>query len=82
MPRTAREVLDQEYLQIRAKILEIAAFFDRLEEADVSDINPDPLTLLKSGCQILNDRELDKAARVQMLFSLEYDPDWRRKFSI
>jgi hypothetical protein len=33
MTRTANEILSQEFLQVRAKILEIAAFYDRMEEA-------------------------------------------------
>ena len=82
MPRTAREVLDQEYLQIRAKILELAAFFDRLSEAEASDVNQEKLKLLQAGCRILDDAEMDKAARVQMLFSRTYDGQWREKFSV
>ena len=82
MPRSASEVLDQEFLQIRAKILEIAAFFDRLAEAEASDVNPSQLALLRSGCEILNDSDEDKAARVQLLFSRQYDAAWREKFAI
>lgn len=82
MPRSAREVLDQEFLQVRAKILEIAAFFDRLTEAEASDVSQEHLQLLEQGCAILNDDEENKAARVQMLFSREYDSDWREKYAI
>lgn len=82
MSRTAREVLDQEYLQIRAKILEVAAFFDRLSEAEAGDANQSQLELLEKGCAILNDGDVDKAARVQLLFSREYDSQWREKYSI
>lgn len=82
MTRTAREVLDQEFLQTRAKILEVAAFFDRLAEAQASDFNQDQLELLQSGCRILDDGELDKAARLQLLFSREYEADWRDKYSV
>lgn len=82
MPRSAREVLDQEFLQVRAKILEISAFFDRLSEAEASDVNQDQLQLLKNGCEILNDSDENKAARVQLLFSREYDADWRDKYAI
>lgn len=82
MPRSVREVLDQEFLQIRAKILEIAAFYDRLDEAEHSDIDASQLATLQAGCGILNDSEKDKAARVQLLFSREYDSAWREKFAI
>lgn len=82
MPRTASQVLDEEFLQIRAKILEVAAFFDRLSEAPASDVDQSKLELIQSGCQILTDEELDKAARVQLLFSRDYDMNWREKFSV
>ncbi|MEC8556209.1 MAG: hypothetical protein VXZ82_14465 [Planctomycetota bacterium] len=82
MPRTAREVLDQEFLQIRAKILEIGAFYDRLGEAEASNISQEHLELLNRGCEILNDDQGDKAARIQLLFSRDYDADWRDKFAL
>lgn len=82
MSRTASEVLDEEFLVVRAKILELAAFFDRLSEADVSEVNPARLDLIARGCALLNDAEPDKAARVQLLFSREYDRKWREDFDI
>ena len=41
LPLSAAEVLGREFLEIRAKILEIAAAFDRLERA-VGDVSDDP----------------------------------------
>ncbi len=82
MTRSAREVLEQEFLQVRAKTLEIAAFFDRLHAAEVSDIDHSQLDLLEQGCRILSDDKHDKAARVQLLFSRAYEADWREKFSL
>ncbi|MCA9134413.1 MAG: hypothetical protein KDA45_14690 [Planctomycetales bacterium] len=82
MSRSASEVLSQEFLQIRAKILEIAAFYDRLEQADSARVDEGSLNLLRQGCQLLSDDQDDKAARVQLLFSREYDPQWRQQFDI
>ena len=83
MSRSSNQVLEQEYLQIRAKILEVAAFFDRLANADDSlSGDASKLALLKQGCELLTDGGSDKAARVQLLFSREYDPAWREKFSV
>jgi hypothetical protein len=82
MPQAANQILEQEFLQIRAKILEVAAFLDRLETAR-DDVSQDPkLSRIVSGCTILTDEETDKAARLQLLFSREYQPDWRETFSI
>ncbi len=82
MPRTARQILDQEFLQVRAKILELAAFFDRLERAEPGEFDARQLELLRQGCAILDDDDGDKARRVQMLFSRQYTVDWRRDFSL
>ena len=82
MSRSASEVLSQEFLQVRAKILEIAAFYDRLEEAGTSQVDERQLGLLRQGCELLGDNEGDKAARVQLLFSREYDENWRAQFGI
>jgi hypothetical protein len=82
MPRSASEVLSQEFLQIRSKILEIAAFYDRLGEAEGGAPGARELELLQAGCQILTDKQDDKAARVQLLFSRQYDEQWREQFGI
>lgn len=82
MPRTAQEVMSQEFLQIRAKILEIAAFYDRIAETDDPAGEAQQLELLQAGCRILDDQQPDKAARVQLLFSREYDQQWRKKFGL
>ncbi len=82
MSRSAKEVLSQEFLQTRAKILEIAAFYDRLDQAGAGELDQRQMSLLKKGCQILDDDEPEKAARVQLLFSREFDEKWRQQFGI
>ena len=82
MSRSPSEVLSQEFLQTRAKILEVAAFYDRLGDVASADLDGRQLELLRKGCQILNDDQPDKAARVQLLFSREYDENWRQQFGI
>lgn len=82
MSRTSSEILSQEFLQTRAKILEIAAFFDRLDVDELAESDSGSLQLLSDGCAILNDSQPDKAARVQLLFSRQYDPQWRKQFDL
>ncbi len=87
MTRSAGDILDQEFLQVRAKILEVAAFFDRLEAAQMAapshrDGDQQRLDLLRQGCGILTESQADKAARVQLLFSREYSSDWRQALQI
>jgi len=74
---TAEEVLDREYLHIRASILDIASGLDRQDRAS-GNIQQDPRRqLLDKGIEILKSDSTDRAAQVQLLFSREYDPKWR-----
>ena len=86
MTRSASSILEQEFLLTRAKILEVAAFFDRFTgaEAEREEDSPDEekLELLMGACRILTDSEESKAARVQLLFSRAYEEAWREKMSI
>ena len=81
-PMSANEVLDREYLELRAKILELAASFDRLDRAE-GFVKDDPrLALLHEGIDVLKDTNGDRAEQVQLLFSLPYDDDWQQKFNL
>jgi len=92
--RNAEQVVEQEFLQVRAKILEIAAFFDRLEAdavtstgsanaaSSVSGTGEERLKLLRAGCGLLLDTDSDKAARLQLLFSRKYDEQWRKAMGV
>src|SRR5262245_23420858 len=79
---SAPEVLNREFLEIRCKILELAAAFDRLERADGS-VDEDPrLARLREAMTIVLDQRRDRAEQVQMLFSREYDDDWQQTMKI
>ncbi len=83
--RNAEQIVEQEFLQVRAKILEIAAFLDRLDPEDkkgVSPANAERLKLLRGGCELLLDSDSDKAARLQLLFSRQYDDQWRKAMGV
>lgn len=77
-PLKAAELLDQEFLVLRAKILEIAAALDRLDRGD-GDVGGDPRReKLHEGLEALSSSERDRAERVQQIFSLPYDEGWQR----
>ena len=79
---SAPEVLNREFLEIRCKILELAAAFDRLERADGS-VEEDPrLGRLREALEVLLEQSNDRAEQVQMIFSREYEEDWQGKFKI
>lgn len=80
-PRDAAEVLDREFLVTRARILDLAAALDRLDRAPEPRHNhhPDPrLAQIRQALESLLVPEPSRAETVQILFSLEYDPDWRQ----
>jgi hypothetical protein len=78
---TAGAVLEKVYLDVRCKLLDIAACLDRLERADGSDdIEGDTRLLqLLDGIAILGSNQPDRAERIQMLFSDPYVPNWNRR---
>lgn len=79
-PQTARQILDRHYLEIRSKILDLAASLDRVERATEDSIKNDPrLAKVRSGIELLLTPGTDRAERVQMLFSDAYVENWMKK---
>ena len=78
--RTSHEILDREFLEIRAKLLELAASFDRLQRG--SGELDERIRRIEEGLEILSDPAGDKAQRVQLLFSREFSANWRDEFGI
>lgn len=97
MNRTAQQILQEEFLITRAKLIEVAAVLDRIDLAsrDASqgdlaakqggkaEVTANPKwELIQSALSILKDDQVDKAKRIQELMSRPYDPDWRDKFQL
>ena len=79
---TALEVFDREFLEIRAKVLEVAACLDRLDRAP-GTVEHDPrMVRLRQAIDLLLDSRPDRAERTQLVFSREYDENWREKFGL
>jgi len=76
----SKQILDREFLEIRAKILQIAASLDRIDRADGDVEEDEKLELLRKGILILMSDSPDRAEQVQLLFSREYDESWREAF--
>ena len=78
--RDADMVLNREFLEIRSKVLEVAAALDRLDRApEAPGHTPDRrLAQLRRAMESLLEPGPDRAETVQRIFSLEYDPAWTR----
>ncbi len=87
---TAPQTLNREFLEIRAKILEVAASLDRLERYE-GEVAEDPrlariLEALRLLCQTDAQRRTessgDRAENVQLIFSRTYEKSWPEQFGL
>ena len=82
MPATmpALDVLEREFLESRAKLLQLAAFFDRLERGEGSVAGDPRLKKIHEALEILQQSQPNRAEEIQLIFSLQYDDDWQKAF--
>ena len=85
--RPANQILEETFLETRAKLLEVAATLDRIdrsadEEAPLSDEARPRRDRVDDAIRILLSEGPDRAERLQKLFSREYESDWRNQMRI
>jgi hypothetical protein len=80
-PHTAPAVLDRVYLEIRCKLLDIAASLDRVARGEDAERTQSDARLaqIRQGIEILLKDGTDRAEQIQMLFSDSYVPNWNRR---
>jgi hypothetical protein len=78
---TASQVLDREFLDVRARLLEIGAALDRIERAEGSAEGDARLARIRQGLSVLAGRQPDRAEQIQLLFSRPYEADWRKNLA-
>ncbi|MCA9109365.1 MAG: hypothetical protein KDA52_05430 [Planctomycetaceae bacterium] len=78
--KTADTILDRHFLELRCEILNLAAALDRIERSDGFEAvrEDNRLELLRQGIDILRTDGTDRAERMQMLFSDEYQAGWNQ----
>jgi hypothetical protein len=76
----APRALDQYFLEARCKLLDLAAILDRIGRGDEANaVGADPrLARIAKALATLSSDEPNKAELIQQIFSLEYDPSWKR----
>ena len=77
VPIHASELLEREFLEVRAKLLQVAATFDRMDRADGSVAGDPRMKGLHQAVDILLSDSPDRAEQIQLLFSRAYEDDWR-----
>jgi hypothetical protein len=79
-PLPAAQALDAYFLEARSKLLDLAAMLDRIDRgAEAASLRNDPrVARIRQAVGTLVEAGPDRAAHVQELFSLPYDPSWKR----
>ncbi len=85
--RAADQILDESFLEVRAKLLEVAATLDRIdrsadEGSPLTDQNKPRRASIDDAIRILLSEGPDRAERLQRLFSREYEADWRKQMQL
>jgi hypothetical protein len=76
----AAKALDGFFFDARARILDLAAFLDRLERGENAEaVHNDPrLDKIRRALGALLESGDSRAEQVQKIFSLDYDSNWER----
>jgi len=80
--KSSKQILDREFLELRAKLLDIAASLDRIDRAEGVIADDQRMQLLAAGIEIIAKDQPDRAHQIQSLFSRDFDPQWKQKFNM
>jgi hypothetical protein len=83
IPLDAPEVLNREFPEFRARLLQLAAALDRMDRAEGSQEGDSRRQKIRDALAILlDDSTPNRAERLQLLFSLPYDESWKKDFEL
>ncbi len=77
VPPSAAKTFDREFLMIRSRLLDLAAALDRIERAEGPIADHARFESIHRSLEALASAGPDRAERIQLLFSLPYDENWR-----
>lgn len=82
IPLESSEVLNREFPEIRAWLLQIGAALDRMERG-IGSVADDPRRRsIDEALRLLLSSGATRAEQIQLLFSLRYDPKWKQEFAL
>lgn len=84
------QVLDREYLEARARILELGAIFDRIDRSPTARPQDPRLAKLREAIRCVLAESpagqpgstASRAEQVQLVFSRDYEENWRERFGV
>ena len=93
IPLEAPEVFEQEFLHLRAKILQVAAILDRLDRAEGSVQEDSRIPNIRRALKVLTSGDSsdsddgagsdpDRAEQIQLIFSRTFDHEWRETLGV
>lgn len=82
IPTSVPDVLDREFLELRARLLQAAAQLDRIDRADGSAADDVRMRGIHHAIEILAGTGPRRAEKVQMIFSRPYDADWKETLRV
>jgi hypothetical protein len=72
------DVLEREFLELRARLLQAAAQLDRVDRAGGIAADDARLGRIHEAIEVLAGPGPQRAEQVQMIFSRPYDADWKQ----
>lgn len=69
-PKTGRALVDEYFIENRTRLLDVAAYLDRLDRAADATAGPDfRMRAFREALAVLCDNEAGRTERIQMIFS-------------
>jgi hypothetical protein len=81
-PLTAPDVLNREFLEVRARLLQVAAALDRLDRAPGSAADDPRIKNIGRALDVLRGAAPGRSEQIQLIFSRPYSSEWRQNFEI
>lgn len=78
----SQQVFDDEFLGLRAKVLELAAALDRVDRAAGPPVEDEKMRKLRAAMETLLRPDAHRAEQIQLLFSRPYRDDWRQSMDV
>jgi hypothetical protein len=77
----ASDVLNREFLSMRARLVDLAAALDRIDRAQGSVADDPRMAKIRQAMIILAANNPGRAEQIQLLFSLPYQENWQQQYN-
>ncbi|HEY2827353.1 MAG TPA: hypothetical protein VGJ04_07105 [Pirellulales bacterium] len=82
VPASASDVLEREFLELRARLLQVAAHLDRIDRAAGKVVDDLRAGGVQQALATIAGPGPNRAEQVQIIFSRPYSSDWKTKMEI